>query len=127
MPRIVFEGPDGPEDHELPIGPNGQLRITVPEARHIQRVADVTAMEFRNRLFVTDDPDPMAIAALVQLLWKRRGKAVRFEDVDIDISTLLFTLLPEEEARAAEVEAAKSGGSGEDPTPDSSGSPTAEG
>ena len=127
MPRLMFDGPTGPESHDLPIGPNGLLRLNVAEVRHIQRVAELTARQLQTKLFDAD-PDPVALTAVVQVLWKRQGKSVRFEEVDFDLSTLNFELLPEEQVAMDRAEAEKrQSAAGEDPTTDSNGSPTAEG
>lgn len=126
MPRILFDGPNGPESHDLPIGPNGLLRLNVAEVRHIQRVAELTARQLQTKLFDAD-PDPVALTAVVQVLWKRQGKTVRFEEVDFDLSTLDFQLLPEEQSAMERAESEKQSAAGEDPTSDSNGSPTVEG
>lgn len=127
MPLIKFDGPEGPEEHVVPIGPNGLMRLHLAEVRHIQRVANLTAGDLQAKVF-TADPDPVALTALVQVLWKRRGRVVKFDDVDFDFSTLDYDLLPEEEDavpdpvdESAVVEEAP------DPTQTSSGSAAGEG
>lgn len=94
MPIIRFEGPDGPESLELHRGENGLPRLMMSEIKHIQRTVDMTVpemMEAMGRL------DPDAICVVVQVLWKRQGRIVRFDEVDFDISTLHFELLPGED------------------------------
>jgi len=93
MPVFVFDGPDGPEEHAVERGPNGLLRWHLAEARHIQRVADMTIKEFQVAIF---DLDATALTALVQLLWKRTGRVVKFDDVDVDVSTFDVSFLPGE-------------------------------
>lgn len=133
MPRLTFEGPTGPET--LDIGWNlstAKLRLTLAEARHIQRVADMTVDQVRDKIFTTSDPDPVALSVLVQVLWKRQGRIVSFEDVDFDLGGFSWDLLPDEEAEAERV-AAEQGEPGlatdaEDPTqPTPSGDVTAAG
>jgi hypothetical protein len=93
MPLFQFDGPDGPEEHAVERGPNGLLRWHLAEARHIQRVADMTIREFQTAIF---DFDATALTALVQLLWKRTGRVVKFDEVDFDLSTFDVEFLPGE-------------------------------
>lgn len=124
MPLMKFEGPDGPEALEFPLGDNGLPRLMLSEVAHIQRVADMTIPELvegMGRL------DPTALAAAVQVMWKRQGRIVRFEDVDFDISTLAFDSLPNEvdDEEAGAVDDDVPAGA-PDPTAASSGDATAE-
>lgn len=127
MPLIKFEGPDGPEAHAMPLGPNSLLRLNLAEVREIQRVTGLTAVEVRDKVF-DEDPDPIALTALVQALWKRQGRIVKFDDVDFDLSTLEFDLLPEEQdpepTDADEPAGPEPEVDGMDPTPASSGDAT---
>ena len=130
MPRITFEGPQGPEALDIPmVVTTAKLRLTLAEARHIQRVADLTVEQIRDRVFGTTDPDPLALTALVQVLWKRQGRIVAFEDVDLDLGTFDFDLLPDEEAEADRVRLAHEAENAEpaadagDPTGTPSGTP----
>lgn len=134
MPRLKFDGPEGPEVLEIPMAvATAKLRLTLAEARHIQRVADLTMEQVRDGVFGRTDPDPVALTALVQVLWKRQGRLVAFDDVDFDLGSFDFELLPDEEAEAERVAArqAEAGeleaGDAEDPTQTPSGTPTAEG
>ena len=115
---IEFEGPDGPERHELPLGPNGLPRLHLAEVRHIQRVTDMRVTDLLERMSVFDAD---AWTVLVQVLWKRQGRVVRFDEVDLDLSTLSVAGDDVEvvESASAEGEAAD----GSDPTPESSGTP----
>ena len=117
MPLFKFDGPDGPEEHAVEKGPNGLLRWHLAEARQIQRVADLTIQEFQAAIF---DLDATALTALVQVLWKRDGRVVKFDDVDFDLSTFDVSFLPGEndDEPAAEGDAL-------DPTPTPSGGETA--
>mgnify|MGYP000016345729 CR=1 FL=1 len=120
MPRISFEGPDGAESYDLPLGPNGLLRLQLAEVRHVQRVADLTIEQLQTRIFTLD---PTALTAIVQVLWKRAGRIVKWDDVDFDVSTIDFDLLdgegPDEEADPADA-----GALVEDPSQASSTEPT---
>ncbi len=107
MPLFKFDGPDGPEEHSVERGPNGLLRWHLAEARQIQRVADMTIQEFQSAIF---DLDATALTALVQVLWKREGRIVKFDDVDFDLSTFDVSFLPGENDDEPEADAA-------DPTP----------
>jgi hypothetical protein len=93
MPQFKFDGPDGPESHDVEKGPNGLLRWHLAEARQIQRVADLTIQEFQSAIFSLD---ATALTALVQVLWKRDGRVVKFDDVDFDLSTFDVSFLPGE-------------------------------
>ena len=126
MPLIKFVGPEGPEEHALPLGPNGLLRLHLAEVRHIQRVADLTVGQVQSGVFTSGaDIDPTALTALVQVLWKRIGRVVKFDEVDFDLSTLDFDLLPEEESADDDEPApATDDAVAVDPTPASSGGAT---
>ncbi len=124
MPVITFDGPDGPERHELPYGPNGFPRLMLAEIREIQRVTGMTAVDWWNAI-ADASPDGVALAALVQALWKRQGRIVRFDAVDFDYSTLDLDLLPEEAAKREE--SAEGAADAEDPTETPSGPPPTEG
>lgn len=113
---IRFEGPDGgPEEHELAFGPNGLPRLHVAEVRHIQRVADLSVAELLERLSTFDGT---AWTVLVQVLWKRDGRVVKFDDVDFDISTVMI------EGDDVEVVDASAEADPLDPTTDSNGEST---
>ena len=121
MPRISFEGPEGPESYDLPIGPNGLLRLHLPEVRHVQRVADLTVEQLHRGIF---EFDPTAITAIVQVFWKRTGRIVKWDDVDIDISTLVFDLLEGEGDSEEDADPADAAVVQEDPSQASSTEPT---
>lgn len=115
MPLIRFETADGEERIEFPMGDNGLPRLMLSEVAHIQRVADLTIPQLMEGLAALD---PTALAVLVQVMWKRSGRVVRFEDIDFDISTLDYSLLPGEDD-AEDEEPLPEGAP--DPTPASSG------
>lgn len=128
MPRLTFDGPDGRETLDIRWNlTTAKLHLTLAEARHIQRVADLTVDQVRDRIFTTSDPDPTALTALVQVLWKRQGRIVAFDDVDFDLGSLDWDLLPDEEAEAEAVAARQATApdvgtaDAEDPTPIPSG------
>lgn len=119
MPIVKFDGPDGPEEHTLQMGSNGLPRLMLPEVREIQRVTGIGMTEFAQAL---DRYDGDAWAMLIVCLWKRKGKIVRIDDVEVDVGSIALELLPEEQS-AAETGA---GADEADPTQAgaSSGAPT---
>ena len=131
MPRIAFDGPNGPESVEVAWNlQTGQLRLMLAEARHIQRVADLTVEQLRERVFMTEDTDPVALTALVQVLWKRQGRDVPFDQIDFDLGSVEFDLLPDEAAFAERMEKQEQqveGADAEDPTQTPNGPPPTEG
>ena len=84
MPIIKFTDNDGTAwELPLPMGDNGLPRLHLAEVRHIQRVTDMGVKDVTEKAFV--ELDGTAITAIVQVLWKRQGRVVKFDDVDFDI------------------------------------------
>ena len=86
----------------------------------MQRVADLTIEQLQTRIFTLD---PTALTAIVQVLWKRDGRIVKWDDVDFDVSTIDFDLL-DGEGPDVEADPADAGALVEDPSQASSTEPT---
>lgn len=67
--------------------------LTVAEARVIKKNTGMGLRSFTNGL---NDVDPDAIAAMIFLARRRKGEAVRWQDMD-DIDLGSFDMLPDEE------------------------------
>lgn len=124
MPLIKFVDNEGTAwALPLEMGINGLPRFHMAEVRHIERVADMGVREVTEQAFV--ELNGTALSAVVQVLWKRQGRVVKFDDVDFDIGSMEFELLPDEEDD--DDTAAGGGVDPVDPTSTSSGGETGEG
>lgn len=98
--RITFDGPDGPEVHEW------GSRLTNLEAIGVQRTADMLPQAFFEGLA---ELDPTAWTALVQLLWARQGKRVKFNDIEFDLMSCRLESDDDEPEQPADVDAEPEG------------------
>jgi hypothetical protein len=60
-------------------------RLMNVEAMHLERVTGMTIPEWSNAL---TKGSTLALTALVQMVWKRAGRAVPFEEVVFDLGAL---------------------------------------
>jgi hypothetical protein len=81
---VRFDGPDGPESHEMAAG------VTQPDAPQLSvleaiEIEKITGDKPQAWLRALSELDPTAWVALVMILRRREGKTVRFGDVDFDL------------------------------------------
>jgi hypothetical protein len=81
---VRFDGPDGPEQYDMAAGLTqpGSPYLSVREAIEIEQLTGEKPQAWLRAL---SELDATAWTALVMVLRRRAGQAVRFNDVDFDL------------------------------------------